>query len=174
VSEQASAAEQISKEVQNVSKLVAGIARSMEEQSSGAQQITASSDQLRRQAEQAAAAGAEQTKAVRDVSTSSENIAKQIKSITLANREHSAAAAGVSQSIKEIRGVSERNGAGVKRTLARADALRENSESLAKMIDLMSTKQRTRKPARAGNSRGTTKNGAHPDHRRSTRVRSHR
>ena len=130
VSEQATAAEQISKEAGRSERLVANVARAMSEQATGATQITTAAESMRVQAEQAAKATAEQAQAITDLNGASNNIAKQIKLISRANREHSVVAAGFLTSLGEIKGITERNASGAKETVNRTNGLLNNARRL--------------------------------------------
>ncbi len=135
VAEQASGAEQVSKETGRLAKVIENVVRAMAEQGVAAGQITTAAESLRIQTEQAATATAEQAKAIKDVSTASENIVKQIKLISRANREHSSVSAAFLTSLKEIQHITGRNSVNAKDTLSRSENLRANSKTLITMVD---------------------------------------
>ena len=79
-------------------------------------QLTTAAAATRQDTEQAARGMAEQGRAIRDISMAVTNTVKQIRLIHAANKEHSIVANDLLNRVGEVRRISERNAAGVKRT----------------------------------------------------------
>ena len=109
VSEQATAADQISRSGEALARQASQVARAMSEQSTATNQLTTVAAAMRQDAEQAARGLADQTRAIRDISTTTASTAKQIRLIHAANREHSIVANDLLSRIKEVREVAEQN-----------------------------------------------------------------
>jgi methyl-accepting chemotaxis protein len=123
LAEQATAAEQVSREAVRMGTLISTVNRSMAEQSSASSEIAIAADSLRQQTDQAARAMVEQARAMKDLTTGSQNISKQIGMITKTNVEHSAQAEEVAASLNRVREVAEENSAD-------AESLRAITETL--------------------------------------------
>jgi len=143
LTEQSTAAEEISKAAGELHRLIADTAKAVRDQAANMSQISIAADGMSAQAEQLTRGAAEQARAMRSMTTDAQNTAKQIKLISAANIEHSASAAALLGSVAEIRQITDRNAAGVKQTRGGTDDLRRRAQALAALVDRPASSRKT-------------------------------
>jgi methyl-accepting chemotaxis protein len=99
-----------------MTRLIASVANAMSEQSTAANQISKATDDIRRQSEQTSKGVSEQSKAALDVSAATHNITKQIAFVTRANLDQAAAAADIIELISQAHGISQKGAGGMRET----------------------------------------------------------
>ena len=107
----------------------------MVEQTKAMSEISAASDGMRAQAEQTSRAVKEQARTMKEMTGTAHNTLKQIKLITHANREHSTVSASLLTSLGEVRQITDRNAAGVKRTRGGTDDLVRRANALVALVE---------------------------------------
>jgi methyl-accepting chemotaxis protein len=130
VAEQATAAEQIAKSSDELTRNIASVSRAMTEQSTAIKQVAASVENMRRQSDQIVRAMTEQSRGLKELTSAANNTSKQVKLITHANAEHSTASSRVLDQLREIRTITARNARGVKETRGNTDELVRQAEAL--------------------------------------------
>jgi methyl-accepting chemotaxis protein len=113
---------------------------------------------MRTHADQTDRALKEQARTLKEMSGEAQNTVSQMRSITAANKEHSRVAEALQGSLNEIRGITERNASGVKRTRNGTDDLLRRAAALTALSSQPSTRQG--KPTRQGKVRPVRSNGA--------------
>jgi len=116
----------------------------MTEQTTAATEITSAVDSMRTQADQAARAAAEQTRTMKEMSSSAASVAREIKLVTRANRNQSATASRLLAQLSEIRAITERNAEGAQQTQGGTAELIRKAAALTGILDTKSPNGRTR------------------------------
>jgi methyl-accepting chemotaxis protein len=133
--EQAAAGEHISRSADNLRTMSGAVARSMAEQTRNMREIAGASDTVRSQAEQTARAVKEQAASLKSMTSGAQNTLKQMKLISHANKEHSVVAAALLASLNDVRQITDRNAAGVKRTRGGTDDLLRRANALVALVE---------------------------------------
>jgi methyl-accepting chemotaxis protein len=121
----------------------------MTDQTRSLREISAAGDTVRAQAEQAARAVKEQAGSLKNMTGGAQNTLKQIKLIAHANKEHSVVASALLTALSDVRQITDRNAAGVKRTRGGTDDLLRRATALVALVERPKRPVRRRTNGRA-------------------------
>jgi len=133
--EQVAAGDQISRAADDLRNMTGSVARSMAEQTRSMRDIAGAADTLRTQAEQAARGVKEQALALKNMTSSAHGTLKQIKLISHANKEHSVVASSLLTALTDVRRITDRTTAGVRRARGGTDDLLRRANALVALVE---------------------------------------